>query len=136
MNKMMIACALVATSVMTAPGIAQDTPPAMAEKAPTTPIITDDSKLLADFGGKEGLTNIMDDFMIRLVANPRTHDMFASADQDKIKHLLVEQMCVIMKGPCEYTGRSMAEAHAGMGVKEGGFYALVELRWVWRSHGF
>ena len=131
MKNMLFLYALLAAPIMIPPAFGQDQAApiagnATAGKAPTTPVITDDGKLLADFGGKEGLTRIMDDFMVRLVANPRTRDFFAPADQDKIKRLLVEQMCVIMHGPCEYTGRSMAEAHAGMGVKEGGFYALVE----------
>lgn len=101
-------------------------PQVSAKETPTTPVITQNDHLLKDFGGKEGLTRIMDDFMIRLVANPRTKPFFEGSDQERIKRQLVEQMCVIMHGPCEYTGRSMAEAHAGMGVKEGGFLALVE----------
>ena len=39
---------------------------------------------------------------------------------------LVEQFCVVMNGPCTYSGRTMAESHKGMKVSEGAFYALVE----------
>jgi hemoglobin len=99
---------------------------AAVERAPTLPIFTDDTKLFETFGGREGLTKIMDDVMVRWVANPRTRPFFESADQTKVKALLVEQFCVIMKGPCQYSGRSMAEAHRGMNVNEGAFYALVE----------
>jgi hemoglobin len=37
----------------------------------------------------------------------------------------VNQICQGTGGPCVYTGRSMKEAHAGMGVRSGHFNALV-----------
>ena len=57
---------------------------------------------------------------------PRTHEFFANADQAKIKKLLAEQFCVILGGPCTYTGRDMATAHKDMGVDRAAFNALVE----------
>lgn len=100
--------------------------PSIRTRAPTVPVITDDTGLFETFGGREGLVAIMDDVMPRWVANPRTRPFFENADQMRIKALLVEQFCVVMKGPCSYTGRSMAEAHKGMNVNEGAFFALVE----------
>ncbi len=103
--------------------------------APTLPVITDGPELLASFGGRAGLVSIMDDAMARWLANPRTRPFFADANQTHIKALLVEQFCVVMNGPCSYSGRTMAEAHRGMGVKEGDFYALVEeLQIVLNAH--
>ncbi|MCW1427820.1 group I truncated hemoglobin [Novosphingobium sp. JCM 18896] len=100
--------------------------PSIKPRAPTLPVITDDTNLFETFGGREGLVAIMDDVMPRWVANPRTRPFFENADQTRIKALLVEQFCVVMKGPCTYSGRSMAEAHKGMNVNEGAFFALVE----------
>jgi hemoglobin len=40
--------------------------------------------------------------------------------------MLVDQICAQTGGPCTYTGRSMKEAHANMGITEGEFDALVE----------
>jgi hemoglobin len=100
--------------------------PAIKPRAPTLPVFTDDTDLFETFGGREGLTRIMDAFMVRLVKNPRTRPFFENADQERIKRQLVEQFCVIMKGPCEYSGRTMAEAHRGQNIPEGAFYALVE----------
>jgi hemoglobin len=94
--------------------------------APTLPVITDDTALFEQFGGRDGLTRIMDDVMRRWLANPRTRPFFENSDQDRVKVQLVEQFCVIMKGPCTYSGRTMAEAHRGMNVNEGAFFALVE----------
>ncbi|WP_333839957.1 group I truncated hemoglobin [Novosphingobium sp.] len=100
--------------------------PAVKPHYPTLPVITQNEHLYETFGGKEGLTALMDDAMTRWLANPRTHGFFANADQARIKELLVKQFCVIMHGPCTYDGRTMAEAHRGLNISEGSFYALVE----------
>lgn len=78
------------------------------------------------FGGKEGLVKIMDDFMIGLVADPRTKPFFDNNKQAFIKAMLVEQMCELMNGGCKYPGRDMTTAHANMKVNREAFNALVE----------
>ena len=100
--------------------------PSIKPTAPTLPVITADRHLYDAFGGREGLTALMDDAMNRWLHNPKTRPFFENADQAKIKALLVEQFCVILDGPCHYSGRTMAEAHRGMNVKEANFYGLVE----------
>jgi hemoglobin len=64
--------------------------------------------------------------MLRLVADPRTHAFFAEADQVSIKKHLVEQFCVILGGPCAYTGRDMQASHKGFDIDRAAFNALVE----------
>jgi hemoglobin len=78
------------------------------------------------FGGKQGLDALMEDFMIKLIEDPRTREYFAEADQKHIKQMLSEQFCVILGGPCTYTGKGMKEAHARLAINRGGFNALVE----------
>lgn len=78
------------------------------------------------FGGKEGLVKIMDDFMIGLVADPRTTKFFNNEKQNFIKAMLVEQMCELMNGGCKYPGRDMRTTHASMKVNREAFNALVE----------
>lgn len=78
------------------------------------------------FGGKEGLVKIMDDFMIGLIADPRTKPFFDNDKQTFIKAMLVEQMCELMNGGCKYPGRDMKTSHANMKVNREGFNALVE----------
>jgi hemoglobin len=78
------------------------------------------------FGEKPGLVTLMDDLMVNLVADPRTRPFFASADQKHIKAELVDQFCVILGGPCEYTGKSMGESHKKLPIDEASFNALVE----------
>lgn len=78
------------------------------------------------FGGKEGLIKIMDDFMIGLIADPRTKAFFDNDKQTFIKAMLVEQMCELMNGGCKYPGRDMTTSHANMKVNREAFNALVE----------
>jgi hemoglobin len=50
-------------------------------------------------------------------------------DPKKLAHFkmeLVNQICQAAGGPCKYTGKSMKDAHAGMGVSTADFNALVE----------
>ncbi len=44
----------------------------------------------------------------------------------KFKGNLVDQICEASGGPCKYKGKSMKEAHKGMGVSGADFNALVE----------
>jgi hemoglobin len=119
----------LAAAMMAVPATAQPASPDAINaqgRSRTLPVITRNEDLLAKFGGRDGLVRIMDDFMINLLADPRTRPFFENSDQARIKRQLVDQFCVIMAGPCSYDGRSMAEAHAGMGVATANFYALVE----------
>jgi hemoglobin len=118
--KKMLTWAVLAISVLAGPqAFAQNS-------APTTPVIAADASLFNDFGGREGLVLLMDDFMVNLLADPRTKPFFEASDQAKVKNHLVEQFCVILNGGCTYSGRDMKTTHEGMGVTQAGFYALVE----------
>ena len=78
------------------------------------------------FGGKAGITALMDDFMVILLDDPRMRPFFENVDQQRVKDKLAEQVCVILGGDCEYTGMDMIEAHAGMEVRHADFNILVE----------
>ncbi|WP_164155805.1 group I truncated hemoglobin [Sandarakinorhabdus rubra] len=129
--KINIALWALTLMVLPASALAAPTEPAVSDpsitpRAPTLPLATDGTALLESFGGTAGLTRIMDDVMVRWLANPRTRPFFEGSDEERIKKQLVEQFCVVMNGPCTYSGRTMAESHKGMKVTEGAFYALVE----------
>ncbi len=69
---------------------------------------------------------MVDDFVGNVAADTRINGFFANTDIPRLKKLLVEQVCAGTGGPCTYTGRSMKAAHAGMGVTDAHFNALVE----------
>ena len=104
--------------------------PAMAETYAASPNLgntpMEGTATFEAFGGKEGLVKIMDDFMIGLVADPRTTKFFNNEKQTFIKAMLVEQMCELMNGGCKYPGRDMKTSHANMRVNREAFNALVE----------
>lgn len=87
---------------------------------------SDDASSFKAFGGKAGLVNIMEDFMVNLLKDPRTKTFFENVDQQHIKEQLVEQFCFILNGPCEYKGAKMKPIHANIGVNRENFNALVE----------
>lgn len=97
--------------------------PAM-DPAPADPSLR---PVLDDFGGREGLAALMDDFMAGLLADARTRPFFENVDQAMVKKHLADQFCVILGGDCRYTGRDMRAAHAQMGVTRADFNALVEV---------
>ena len=77
-------------------------------------------------GGKPAITAVVDDFVANVAADDRINGFFAKTDIPRLKSLLVEQICAGSGGPCTYTGRDMKTAHAGMGVSDAHFGALVE----------
>jgi len=76
-------------------------------------------------GGKEAITEVVDDFVARAAADGRINAKFARTDVPHLKAMLVEQVCAATGGPVSYTGRDMRETHDGMGVTAGEFDALV-----------
>ena len=84
-------------------------------------------QLYKAFGEKAGLVSLMDDFMTRLVADPRTGPHFKPANQQRIKEQLVDQFCALGGGPCLYKGADMKSSHANLDIKKSDFNALVEV---------
>ncbi len=77
-------------------------------------------------GGQPAITAVVDDFVANVAADSRINGRFATTDIPRLKRLLVEQICARTGGPCAYTGRDMKTTHAGMGIKDAEFGALVE----------
>ncbi len=77
-------------------------------------------------GGKEAITAVVDTFVAKVGGDKRINGYFANTDLTKLKMHLVNQICEASGGPCKYTGRTMKQTHAGMGVTDAAFGALVE----------
>lgn len=76
-------------------------------------------------GGKSAIVAVVDEFVGRSAGDDRINAKFGRTDVPRLKAMLVDQVCAASGGPCAYTGRDMAETHAGMGVTAGEFDALV-----------
>ncbi|SAK84451.1 Group 1 truncated hemoglobin GlbN [Caballeronia hypogeia] len=85
-----------------------------------------DDALYRQFGEKPGLTKIVDDTYDNVLSDPRTAPYFDNAPVKRIKQKLVEQLCVLLEGPCVYTGRNMKRTHEGQNIDRAAFNALVE----------
>ena len=83
--------------------------------------------LYQTFGAKPGLVKLMDDFMVRLLADPRTGPHFKPSNQQRVKEQLVEQFCMVTGGPCVYKGADMKSAHSNLDITKSDFNALVEV---------
>lgn len=121
MKKLFLALTLLALGGLTAPVYAQSN---LTSNAP--PILVGDS-LFKAFGEKPGLTRLMEDFMIRLLADPRTAPHFKPADPLRVKTQLVEQFCMVTGGPCTYKGADMRSVHSNLDITKSDFHALVEV---------
>ena len=87
---------------------------------------TGDKKLYDRLGGKDAIHAVVEDFVGTAVADERIKVYFQNADAVHLKAALEEQICFATGGPCEYKGKDMKTAHAGMNIKEADFNALVE----------
>jgi hemoglobin len=86
-----------------------------------------DDSLYQSFGQKAGLTALMDDFVPRLLKDPRMESFFAKTNQQNFKEQLVNQICQVSGGPCVYKGVDMKTAHRDHDITKGNFNALVEV---------
>ncbi len=86
-----------------------------------------DKSLYEQLGGKESIRMVMDDFVVRLKADPRIGDQFAATNAERLASQLTDQVCEATGGPCKYVGLDMKAAHAGMTITKAHFNALVEV---------
>ncbi len=115
----LLACAIVLNGCAVQPGVQ----PFVAEPIAAQPL---DNSLYLALGSKAGIGRIVEGMLINIADDDRIVDHFVDADIDRLYQKLVEQLCVESGGPCEYTGDSMQDSHAGMDITEGDFNALVE----------
>lgn len=72
-------------------------------------------------GGYNAIAAVVDDFVGRLIADKQFERFFAGHSTDskkRIRQHIVDQFCAAAGGPCVYTGRTMKDSHAGMGINE------------------
>ena len=72
-------------------------------------------------GGYNAVAAVVDDFFGRLVTDRQFGRFFAGHSTDskkRIRQHIVDQLCAAAGGPCLYTGRTMKDSHAGLGISE------------------
>ena len=80
-------------------------------------------------GSYDAIAAVTDDFLGRLLPDERFAKFFAGASTDskgRIRQHVVDQLCNATGGPCLYTGRTMKQSHAGLGITEDDWNAAVK----------
>ncbi|KRC21750.1 group 1 truncated hemoglobin [Acidovorax sp. Root219] len=112
MKKTLMAFGLAFASLLAAPALAQSAAPAGLYQA---------------LGEKPGIIRLVDDFVDRVVKDPRIGAHFKDVKPAALKESLTDQFCQLSGGPCKYEGADMKSAHADMDINKGHFHALVEV---------
>lgn len=79
-----------------------------------------------DFGGKPGISKVIDDFLGIWQDDPRINGALKEADVERLGSLLKEQFTQLTGGPAVYSGKDMKTAHQNMGLHNADFNALAE----------
>lgn len=77
-------------------------------------------------GGKPGITTIVEDFVNRMVADPRISPMFKHTKLASLKEQIGDQFCMVSGGPCKYEGDTMKVSHKDLGISKANFNQVVE----------
>jgi hemoglobin len=93
-----------------------------AEPGPAAP-----DSLYTRMGGAPVVRAVVGETLDRVVADHRLTRSFKDVDVERIKRLLIQQICEISGGGCHYSGDSMREVHGGHEISEAEFYGLVEI---------
>jgi hemoglobin len=73
-------------------------------------------------GGLPAIAVVVNDFMAVftrdpvILANPRVRERKTAAAEPYVTYQVITLVCQVTGGPCEYTGASLRDAHAGLNV--------------------
>lgn len=87
----------------------------------------DPSATLYDkLGGEAGVTAIVSGTLAYTLQDDRIAHTFENSNVPRVEKLLIEQICDLTDGPCEYSGQTMERSHRGLNLTSLHFNALVE----------
>jgi hemoglobin len=72
-------------------------------------------------GGEPALVAVVDDFYVRVLADPQLAGFFAGVNMRKLKGRQVEFFAAALGGPDVYQGAGIREVHAGRGISQADF---------------
>lgn len=77
-------------------------------------------------GGDSGVTAIVSGTLDYTLKDDRIAHTFENSNVERVETLLIEQICDLTGGPCEYSGQTMERSHRGLELTSLHFNALVE----------
>ncbi len=75
-------------------------------------------------GGGPAVSAVVNDFYVRVLADPRLAPYFEGVDMARLKRHQVLLVTQVLGGPNSYDGRPLAEAHKGLGIDHEDFAAV------------
>ena len=85
-----------------------------------------DGTLYDSLGQRAGLIRIVDRLAELWLSDDRIKDDFSNINMDRLKQRLVDQLCQVADGPCQYKGHSMQASHKGLHLDQAKFNAVTE----------
>jgi len=91
-----------------------------------------DKSLYERLGGVYAIAAVVDDFIdrvmadARLNANPKVDEAHHRVTPAGFKYLVTEQVCEASGGPQRYTGRTMSDSHAELGITPDEWVAFMD----------
>jgi hemoglobin len=76
-------------------------------------------------GQEVGIRTAVDDFYIRVVADPELARYFEGIDLPRLRRHQTALLVQVTGGPVEYSGRTLAEAHSGLHITSSAFDRVV-----------
>lgn len=86
-----------------------------------------DISVYEQIGGAEKVAEVVDNFITEIEFSPEIFPYFENTDVGRFREKLIEHLCMLTAGPCEYTGDTMVQVHGGMGITEHDFNLGVDL---------
>ena len=83
-----------------------------------------EATLYEELGGEAAITAVVDYFYTLVLADETVKHFFDKTDMEKQRRHQAKFISFALGGPNQYTGASMAKAHAGMNLQENHFGAI------------
>jgi len=101
--------------------------PAAAQPVTAPATGPEEAALFQALGQREGLGQLADVFVDRLLTDPRIGHFFQGIRPDHLKKQVPDFICLQLGGGCAYDGDSMKQSHADLKISRADFLRLVEL---------
>jgi len=83
--------------------------------------------LYTQIGGQPAIDQIADSFIHEIEFNEDVIAYFKGVDIKAFRQHFTSHLCMTLDGPCEFKGKNIKEAHAGMGINTADFNTTVDL---------
>ena len=80
-----------------------------------------EKSLYQRLGGYDAIAAVTDEFIGRMIADPQLGSFFSqlsTPEKQRIRQMVVDQLCAVTGGPCIYVGKDMKTVHKALGITQ------------------